>query len=128
MDITGLAAKWRREADASRDEAEHYTLIDCADELEKAQARPGADYWIEVPRHLSGDLWYPEMLEKAGLEFLYVGPRGTTVAFLKVRDPGAPASLMHKTVRLTIRMNLQDPNASPPTCNYKISERKDMNP
>lgn len=86
----------------------------------------GADYWIEIPEYLVGETWHADELRMAGLELLYLGPRGSVSAFLKVRDPSAPAELMHKTVQLTVDMVAVDPNASPPTYKFQIIERKDM--
>jgi hypothetical protein len=87
----------------------------------------GADYWIEIPEYVVGETWHADELRMAGLELLYVGPRGSVSAFLKVRDPAAPPELTHKTVQLTVDLVVVDPNASPPTYAYKIVERKDMN-
>jgi hypothetical protein len=86
----------------------------------------GADYWIEIPEHLAGESWHADELRMAGLEPLYLGPRGRVSAFLKVRDPAAPPELMHKTIQLTVDTVVVDPNASPPTYRYQIIERKDM--
>jgi hypothetical protein len=86
----------------------------------------GADYWIEVPAYLADEPFYADELRMAGLELLYLGPRGSVTAFFKVRDPAAPPELMHKTVQLTVDTVVVDPNASPPTYAYKIIERKDM--
>lgn len=91
--------------------------------LEAMDKRPGADYWVEVPSYLCDEPWFQANITQAGLELLYIGPRGTSVSYWRVRDPGAGAELRDRTVLLTVDVVPVD-NASPPAYRYDIVKRE----